>query len=214
MKKIIITPESDPQNPRDNDNLGTMVCFHNRYSLGDSDHNLSSNDFNSFEELSDYLIKERKAVIILPLYLYDHSGLSISTGSFDCRWDSGQIGFIYISREYALKEYGGKIVTKATKEKIINYFKSEVETYDQYLKGDVYGFRIIEEVKYLKGPLANFGDKGIMILDPSNYETITEDEEIDSCYGFYGTDWFKNGMSDYIPEELHELLKTTEITYE
>lgn len=214
MKKIIITQDSNPQNPRKYDNLGTMVCFHNRYSLGDDYHNLKSSDFNDWKDLSDYLIKERNAVVILPLYLLDHSGLSISISSFNDKWDSGQIGFIYISREYALKEYGGKIVTKATKEKIINYFKGEVETYDQYLKGDVYGFRIIEEVKYLKVPLANFGDKGIMILDPSNYETIIEDEEIESCYNFYGTNWFTNGMSDYIPKELHELLKTTEITYE
>ena len=214
MKKIIITQDRNPQNPREDDNLGTMVCFHNSYDLGDSDHNLSSNDFESWEELSNYLIKEKNAVAILPLYLYDHSGLSISTGSFDCRWDSGQIGFIYISREYALEEYGGKIVTKATTEKIINYFKGEVETYNQYLKGNVYGYKIVEEVKYLKVPLANFGSKGIMILDPSNYETITEDVEIESCGGFYGTDWFTNSMSDNIPEELHELLKLTEITYE
>lgn len=214
MKKIIITQDSYPENPRDNDNLGTMVCFHNRYDLGDSDHNLSSDDFNDWKELSDYLIKEKNAVVILPLYLYDHSGLSISIGSFDCKWDSGQIGFIYISREYALQEYGGKIVTKTIKEKIIDYFKGEVETYDHYLSGNVYGYRIVEEVEYLKVPLTNFGNKGIMILDPSNYEKITEDEQIDSCYGFYGTDWFTNGMSDYIPKELHELLKTTEITYE
>lgn len=48
-------------------------------------------------------------VAILPLYLYDHSGISMSTGSFIGRaphaeWDSGCVGFIYLEKETAIKE--------------------------------------------------------------------------------------------------------------
>lgn len=28
-----IRPDTDPSNPRDDDNAGTMVCFHKRYRL-------------------------------------------------------------------------------------------------------------------------------------------------------------------------------------
>ncbi len=46
---------------------------------------------------------------ILPLYLYDHSGLAMSTGSFIGRahhaeWDSGQVGYVYMTKETAMKE--------------------------------------------------------------------------------------------------------------
>jgi len=48
-------------------------------------------------------------VAILPLYLYDHSGITMSTGSFVGRapnadWDSGQVGFIYMDKETAMKD--------------------------------------------------------------------------------------------------------------
>lgn len=48
-------------------------------------------------------------VAIRPLYLYDHSGITMSTGSFVGRaqhadWDSGQVGFIYMDKETAMKE--------------------------------------------------------------------------------------------------------------
>jgi hypothetical protein len=41
--KLEIAYDTDPQNPREWDNLGTMVCWHRRYSLGD-DHTYSDMD--------------------------------------------------------------------------------------------------------------------------------------------------------------------------
>lgn len=45
-------------------------------------------------------------VAILPLYLYDHSGLTMSTSDFGDRWDSGCVGFIYMDKATAMKEIG------------------------------------------------------------------------------------------------------------
>lgn len=45
-------------------------------------------------------------VAILPLYLYDHSGLAMSTNDFGDRWDSGCVGFIYMDKDTAMKEIG------------------------------------------------------------------------------------------------------------
>lgn len=45
-------------------------------------------------------------VAILPLYLYDHSGLTMSTSDFGDRWDSGCVGFIYMDKDTAMKELG------------------------------------------------------------------------------------------------------------
>jgi hypothetical protein len=154
--------EDSPECPRSWDNLGTMVCFHNSYNLGDK-HNYNSNDYNGWDEMEKEIIKRENVGVILPLFLYDHSGITISTSSFDCRWDSGQIGFIFISKEKMLQEYGGKIVTQKLKDRVEGYLKGEVETYDQYLRGDVYGYKVFKV------------ENG-------------EEEELDSCWGFYGED--------------------------
>jgi len=45
-----------------------------------------------------------KHYIMLPLYLYDHSGITMSTGKFSCPWDSGQVGWIYCTIEKAMEE--------------------------------------------------------------------------------------------------------------
>ena len=139
MKKyeLKIEQDTDPLNPRtDWDNLGTMVCFHKRYELGDKT-DYRTEDYDSWEELKEGIIKNEGEVVILPLYLYDHSGITISTSSFDCRWDSGQVGFIFVSK-YKIKKEG------IDETKVEEYLKGEVKTYDKYLTGEVYGFTLYE----------------------------------------------------------------------
>ena len=173
MNRLKVVHDSSADSPRDWDNLGTMICFHNRYDLGDK-HSYDSDDYSGWEEMEKAIIKEENPAVILPLYMYNHSGISISTRPFSCRWDSGQIGFILVSKKKALEEFGGKIVTAKLKERIEKILEGEVETYTQYVEGEVYGFQIVDE----------------------------DGEHIDSCYGFYGTDFATNGMLDYIDHEL------------
>jgi hypothetical protein len=165
---IEIFPDNDPETPREWSNLGKMICFHKRYSLGDK-HDYNHSDYNSWDEMEKAIVKENNVAVILPLYLYDHSGITISTTPFSCGWDSGRIGFIYVSKEDVLKEFGGKIVTKKLKEKAEGILKGEVKTYDQYLVGDVYGYKISKVSTCEQGH--------------------EHKEEIDSCWGFYGEDY-------------------------
>jgi len=141
--KIEIFPDEEPYNPRDDDNLGTMICFHNRYSLGD-DHSYSSSDYSGWDEMKRAIIKKENVGVILPLYLYDHSGITMNTEGFSCRWDSGQVGWIFISKEKIRKEYSVKRISEKLMERIDECLKAEVSTYDQYLTGDVYGFCITD----------------------------------------------------------------------
>ena len=155
--KIEVIQDDDARSPRvDMDNLGTMACFHSRYNLGDK------HDFNDRGEARKFMGDKKVIGAMLPLYLYDHSGITMNTTGYSCPWDSGMVGFIYITKEKIRKEYGWLRISKKRKEKIEVYLKGEVETYDQYLTGDVYGFRITD--------------------------TDTE-EEVDSCWGFYGEEY-------------------------
>lgn len=134
--KIRIERDQDPESPREFDNLGVVVCFHRRYKLGDK-HELRNEDFSDWDELEEHLTEECGAVGILPLYLYDHGGITINTTGFSCPWDSGQIGFIYATKE-TLETAG------VAEENIEAALKGEVHTYDQYLTGDVWGY-VIED---------------------------------------------------------------------
>ena len=57
----------------------------------------------TFEELHEFINAD---YILLPLYLYDHSGITMNTTGFSCSWDSGQVGFIYASKARFKEETG------------------------------------------------------------------------------------------------------------
>lgn len=59
---------------------------------------------------------------------------------FSCPWDSGQVGYIYVTFERARQEHGWKVMTKARRAKLIECLQDEVKAYDDYLTGQVYGY--------------------------------------------------------------------------
>lgn len=177
--KLEIDLDSSPISPRNEDfqeMSSKMICFHRRHKLGDH-HDIDHGYFSGWDEMEEYLIKERGAKVILPLYLYDHSGITISTTPFSCPWDSGQIGFIYIDSKGIDYAYGYKRLNDKRRNEIINHLIKEVEVYDHYLRGDVYTFDIID-------------DKG---------------ETIHSCGGFFGSDHNASGLLDHAAPYLSEV---------
>lgn len=108
-------------------------------------------------------------MVVFKLWIYDHSGITISHSSVDSAnggWDNSNVGFHYITRERAIQEWGNKKFTKGVKEKAIACLEAELKVYDDYVCGDVYGYRIID----------------------------SEGEEVDSCWGYYGYDHEKSGL--------------------
>lgn len=162
-KTLEIVQDTNPESPREWDNMGTMICFHGRYNLGDR-HNYDHKDYSGWAEMEKAIIKNENPAVILPLYLYDHSGITISTSPFSCKWDSGQIGFIFVSKEKLKKELNVKRITKDIIQRAEKCLLGEVKTYDQYLTGEVYGYKVIDE----------------------------NGNEEDSCWGYYGEDSIKD----------------------
>ncbi len=232
-QRVRIVTDSDPANPRDRGcYVGRMICWHNRYNLGDeheygdpakfreelaceANDDLEEGmydllherwnrlytraldqgyaDFDSRVDYANRFVRPRieklidaalAGFVILPLYLMDHSGITMSTGAFGCPWDSRQVGWIVCDKETIEREFDGK------RERAEKCLIAEVLTYDQYLTGDVYGF-VVEE---------RDGDDG------------DDWDHVDSCYGFYGSDVRENGMSDHLgSDELVELAASAEI---
>lgn len=134
---IFIEPDTDPENPRTPDMLGTMVCFHGRYNLGD-DHDIKHGDFISWDRMMEHLRRVLGATHVLPLFLLDHSGITMNTTGFSCPWDSGQVGFIYATAE-TIAETGVRA------EEVEEQLRAEVKIYDQYISGDVWEYVIKDE---------------------------------------------------------------------
>jgi hypothetical protein len=130
-----------PTNPREDYNITSMVCFHKRYDLGD-DHDFKSDDYNSWDEMEKNITRMENPIVIKPLYLYDHGGITISTRPFGDRWDSGQIGFVFIRKDDVRNEFSIKRCGQNMVERCDVLLEGEVDVYDKYLQGQVYGYEI------------------------------------------------------------------------
>lgn len=129
-------------NPRvDYDNMWNFVSNCRSIDLEEGELNL--------DELMEALRGERKSVykdyIILPVYMYHHSGIALSLSPFGCPWDSG-IGFVaYVKKSTLRNEYHTKRVTKDVIERATNYLRGEIEDYDHYLNGEIYNVDVTDE---------------------------------------------------------------------
>ena len=133
-----------PFNPRNEcDNLGTMLCFHKRYDLGDK-HEYNPSSYFSQQDLKKAISKKENVGVMLPIYMYDHSGITIKTTPFGCPWDSFLVGYICISKEKIREEFSCKLITKKVLEKVTECLISEVATYNAYLTGEMYRWVVLD----------------------------------------------------------------------
>lgn len=173
---IDISTDDFTDSPRDWYNLGKMICFHKRYQLGD-DHDITSEDFDSWDDVKKHLESTNSIVLIKPLYLYDHSGLIISMTPFSCPWDSGQIGYIYVTSE-AISSWSDE---DRTEEKMMANLESEVETYNHWIRGEVWYYEIAYQGKVLDSCY------GIYLLKESDLEDlIVEIKSVIDSYQMQG----------------------------
>lgn len=158
--------DHEPMDPRtDFDNFGEMLCFHKRYTLGDK-HPYNADYYSGWDEMLAELQEEDDPVLYwLPVFMHDHSGIVLSTGSFSDPWDSGQLGLI-VARESKIKEWiseeavrlirlsndmplskileKDRTAVKETVDLVSKMLKGEVETYSAFVSGDVWGYCIFE----------------------------------------------------------------------
>lgn len=176
--RAVVELDSYPESPRDWDNLGKVVLVDScRYTFGD--------EVASHEELREIGLDDN--LLKLPIYLYDHSGITINTSGFSCPWDSGMVGMIYMTKQTAIENWGKKILTKQVRDKAYACLRAEIECLDQYITGSVYGYRV---------------------YDPQG-------EELDSCWGFYGSaaDCLNEGKSVAQYHEEQAAKERAEVAY-
>ena len=163
---VRIIYDEDCSSPRENDNLATLACWHRRAKLGDRQISHCTE-----EQLRQDCIDngEGDPLAVLPLALYEHGGMTMSVGtSGPCQFDSGQVGWGYVTRSQAVKmgclpgeaytEHGTderKMYDEAFFE---NAIRAEVSNYDDYLTGQCFGYVVTDD----------------------------DGDDLDSCWGFVG----------------------------
>lgn len=173
---VYLDPDPEHANPRDWSNLGTMVCGHRHYNLGD----VQVTSGERWEAPDD-------VAVILSLGLIDHSGISMYVGggahpADPGGWDSGTVGVIYATSADLVREYGED--TPETRAKADELLRLEVKTYDQYLMGEVYGW-VVEK----RQPACECCDH---TPDP---------EHVESCWGYYNVDDAMDDAMHNVPDE-------------
>lgn len=126
---------------------------------------------------------------VMPVYMYEHSGIWLSLGRdypFNDRWDSGVLGIILWTQEQqaAWEDAGGE---PGDARKVMEVFFGE---YSQYVSGEVYCLSVYdptEELKYLNSKYGDAFTTPITLadLDNDDLELCTRGELLDSCGGFY-----------------------------
>lgn len=177
---LLVAPDEDCENPREHTNVSVMWFFHGRHSnLGDKK-DVKSEDFDGWEEMAEHLRTEEGALHIAPVFMYEHSGRSLSLGAFGDRWDSGQLGLMWTTKEKLAETVG----EDATDEQIMKAYEAELEEYNRWIEGDCWWYRLVS-------PPPGFDPEAAgMSID---YDKWTEE---DTCGGFLGYDDKESGLLD------------------
>jgi hypothetical protein len=120
--------------------------------------------------MAELTVEFEKHHVSVPLFFLDHSSQHIKAGSKGSgwdSWDSGCVGFMYMTQDQVFDHFGfnAKRLNKKLREEAIQHMITEVEDYNTYLQQEVYRYRIMDgdEVWY-EGEGGWFGDDGIKEL--------------------------------------------------
>lgn len=143
---VSVELDSYPENPRDfYDGLGTFLTWQRRYRSPDANHYASPEDFvaellgeeveSRCRTMGDVLNAfDEAGYAICGIYRFEHGQVKYELGEmnpFGDPWDSGPVGFAYVSPD-KLREEG------MSKENAIAYMKNEMAEYSAFANGDVY----------------------------------------------------------------------------
>jgi hypothetical protein len=99
---VTVSDDPDVPDPREEFAGCGLVLSHKRYNWP-NDADINFGIFDGWGDIAAELRMHFGALVVVPVWAYDHSGVSFSTGErtgqFADRWDSGQAGLAYVTAE-------------------------------------------------------------------------------------------------------------------
>ncbi len=144
--KVEISHDDWQENPREWGCSSTLVTAHQKYTFGGIQ--LTRHAFSIEDAFQKHLADvglSYKDIIYREVFMYEHSGIALSMSPFGCRFDSGQLGYIYEKRSAVRAEFGVKRISRRLKQQILNRLESEIEILGYWANGEVYCFSVGEE---------------------------------------------------------------------
>lgn len=132
--------DMDCDSPRENCNGALfMLDGHRRYTL------IREGDISlqEYESLTELRTAHPEILAMAPVWMYDHSGLSFSLGSFAMdqqQWDSGIVGIAYVTAESLRDGWGDEIPAE---DRLLEIIEIELREYDAWQSGDCWGYTIL-----------------------------------------------------------------------
>ena len=154
-----------PDNPREWSNLSTIISFSDRYNFNDTE-KYKNAEFESWDDLANQIKNNEYILEIYPLYKYEHSAVKLSIKKFKDKWDAGQIGFVYVTRQSAYEILGNNY----TPEEIRSAVETELDIYNSYINGDVYRVQVFEVIECGSCNHSNFEELECIDISQSFYD--------------------------------------------
>lgn len=232
LRRVRIIADNDHGSPREDfDNLGTMVFFSDRYTLGDETHVRHRNFSESY--LNELVVAVRDD---LAEQLED--------------WSNGHYGWFeemlgWNAAADVVDQYMQELVLQVVNEHYLIFpltllegpylslrvgsIGADFERHDGWIyvaKSKLPEEGIDEETaaNVLLGECETYrqsleGDVYYFVIEEAECDEDDPDgddaewEQVESCGGFYGSDVDENGMLEHVPKELHEQLRKASVEY-
>lgn len=153
-----------PENPREMWDHETTIVYScdSRYVLGDE-----------AVDPDDFVMPDN--VWAFPVYAHIHSGVRLSMSDPQDGWDSGQSGYIYISKDRVPDEARAYEICRA-----------DIAEFSAFLGEDVWGYALYRVPEGEDPDMVSYGAC----------------EELNVCFGFYGYDAVQRVIRDLFEEEM------------
>ena len=180
--------DTDAANPRDCDNLGTILIapnkahwIANRDAAVDTSIPFGNSPYEHWDNIrrEQLKLKQSEIAIAYPITKYEHGEISLQLGR-KSGWDYTVSGFVYVTKEQVRKCYGVDRITKSIIERAKNCLQSELDMLTSWLNGECYGWQIKEYA---------LTDDGL------EWEEV---DILDSCWGYFDQEQALDDMQNML----------------
>lgn len=173
--RLKIEYDDTPFNPRTEYDGNLCTIFSQRGGRDIGDPGFSYIGHEALEKYEEFKIRQDKGeIFMLPIYMYEHGGQTISLEDFHDRFDSGVCAYAFVEKKRIFEEYPDA-TEENWEEKAYKAIQVEIDIYDKYIKGETYAW-LLEKAEETEHKRKSDG-----------YVWTTIEWELeDSCGGYLG----------------------------